>query len=167
MYIIASFEQNALLEIAISDLTRLGLTDRHILAVPLQKTTRQLTVFDKMHQADGFSVLDGAALLGTVGMLLGVIYGSVHYWGPIICGLLGLVSGTATGLAVDWVITASNIKSKERSNPIPVMLMVHCETAQAEAVEKILQEHQALGLARHSTTGTNPVPVIKNPEKYK
>ncbi|SMD14716.1 hypothetical protein [Sporomusa malonica] len=167
MYIFASFEQSALLEIAISDLTRLGLTEKHILAVPLQKTTRQVTVFDKVYRADGFSVLDGAALLGTVGMLLGVVYGSVYYLGPIICGLLGLLSGAVIGLAVDWVITTRNIKSEERSNPIPVMLMVRCEVAQAEAVEKILEEHQALGLARHSNEALTPSPNVKDLGKQK
>lgn len=40
-------------------------------------------------------------------------------------------------------------KADERNNPIPVVLMVRCEEDQADAVEKILEEHQALGLARH------------------
>ncbi|MDF2570997.1 MAG: hypothetical protein K0R55_2601 [Sporomusa sp.] len=162
MYIFASFEQSALLEIAISDLTRLGLTEKQILAVPLQKTMRQVTVFDKVYRADGFSVLDGAALLGTIGMLLGVIYGSIYYWGPIIWGLLGLHSGAAVGLALDWVITTRNIKAQKRSNPIPVMLLVRCETAQAEAVERILEEHQALGLARHFNDKINPAPDVND-----
>lgn len=154
MYIFASFEHGALLEIAISDLTRIGLTERDILAVPLRKTTRKISVIDKVYRADGFSVLDGAAALGTVFMVLGVIMGSVLYWGSIIWGIIGLVAGAAVGLAVDWAITTRNNKSGERSNPIPVVLIVYCEDGMAEMVERILEEHQALGIARHCLTSS-------------
>lgn len=149
MYIFASFNQGALLEIAIADLTRIGLTTKNILVVPLRKTTRKISVFDRIYRADGVSIIDGAALLGTLCMVLGVIFGSVLYWGPIIWGLLGLIVGSLVGLAMDWALTTRNIKSYRRNNPIPVVLIVHCEEAQAETVEKILEEHQALALARH------------------
>lgn len=149
MYIFASFEHGALLEIAISDLTRLGLTDRDILAVPLRATTRKLSVIDKIYRADGFSVLDGAAALGTVCMVFGIVIGSVLNWGSIIWGIIGLVAGAAVGLAVDWVLTKRKNKSGKRNNPIPVMLIVRCENVMADMVENILEEHQALGLARH------------------
>jgi hypothetical protein len=107
-------------------------------------------VFDRVYRADGVSIVDGAAMLGTVCMLLGVIFGSVLYWGPIIWGLLGLITGAAVGLTLDWMVTTKHNKNQQRSNPIPVLLIVHCEESQAETVEKILEEHQALGLARHS-----------------
>lgn len=149
MYIFASFEQGAFPEIAIADLTRIGLTPKNILAVPLRKTTRKISVFDRMYRADGVSIIDGAALLGTICMVLGVIFGSILYWGPIVWGLLGLIVGTVAGLVGDWVLTTRNNKSDRRNNPIPLVLIVHCEEAQAETVEKILEEHQALALARH------------------
>jgi hypothetical protein len=149
MYIFASFDQGAFLEIAIADLTRIGLTKKHILAVPLRKTTRKIAVFDRMYRADGVSIVDGAALLGTVCMVLGTIFGSVLYWGPIVWGLAGLVAGAGAGLALDWAATTRGSRSDRRDNPIPVVLVVHCEEAQAETVERILEEHQALALARH------------------
>lgn len=149
MYIFSSFYHGDFLEIAISDLTRFGLTRKNILAVPMRRTTRKISVFDRMYRADGVSVLDGAALLGTVCMVLGVIFGSVLYWGPIIWGLLGLVTGSLVGLAADWIVTVRANKSDARTNPIPVMLIVRCEEEQADKVEKILEEHHALALARH------------------
>lgn len=149
MYIFASFAHGPHLETAIADLTRIGLTTKHILAVPLRRTVRKLTAFDRIYRADGFSVLDGAALAGVVGMIAGVIYGSVHYWGPIIWGLAGLAVGGSAGLAADWIITARRIDTGRQSNLIPVLLMVRCDDLQAEAVEKILEQHQALGLARY------------------
>jgi hypothetical protein len=155
MYIFASFDQGAVLEIAIADLTRIGLTQKNILAVPLRKTTRKISVFDRMYRADGVSIIDGAALLGTLCMVFGVIFGSVSYWGPIVWGLLGLVMGAIVGLAMDWTFTKRNIKSDRRNNPIPVVLIVRCEEAQAETVEKILEEHQALALARHYRISEN------------
>jgi hypothetical protein len=155
MYIFASFDQGAFLEIAIADLTRIGLTKKSILAVPLTKTTQKISVFDRMYRADGVSIVDGAALLGTVCMILGVIFGSVLYWGPVIWGLLGLIAGAIVGLAVDWVFTTRDSKFDQRNNPIPVMVIVRCEEAKADAVEKILEEHHALGLARYSAMPAN------------
>ncbi len=149
MYIFSSYDQGAFLEIAIADLTRTGLTKKDILVVPMRRTTRKISVFDRMYRADGVSVLDGGALLGTLCMVLGVIFGSVLHWGPIIWGLIGLVFGALLGLALDWIVTTRNIKSAQRNNPIPVLLIVHCEEKQAETVEKILEEHHALALARH------------------
>ncbi len=149
MYIFASFAHGPHLEIAIADLTRIGLTTKHILAVPLRRTTRKLSVFDRVYRADGFSILDGAALAATVGMIAGVIYGSVHHWGPIIWGLAGLALGGASGLAADWVVTARRIDTGRQSNLIPVLLLVRCDEHQAETVEKTLERHQALGLARY------------------
>lgn len=156
MYVFASFEQGALLEITISDLTRDGFTNKDILVVPLRKTSRKITVFDKIYRADGFSILDGAALLGTVCMLFGVVFGSVLYWGPIIWGLIGLALGSIVGLALDWVITTQKNKTNKRSNPIPVILLIRCEDHKAKAVEKILEEHQALGIATHYTNLSFP-----------
>lgn len=156
MYVFASFEQGALLEIAISDLTRDGFSNKDILVVPLRKTSRKITVFDKIYRADGFSILDGAAFLGTVCMLFGVVFGSVLYWGPIIWGLIGLALGAIVGLALDWIITTRKNKTDNRNNPIPVIVLIRCEDIQAEAVEKILAEHQALGIARHYTKEVDP-----------
>ena len=153
MYIFSSFDQGAFLEIAIADLTRIGLGRKNILAVPMRRTTRKISVFDRMYRADGVSVLDGGALLGTLGMLLGVIFGSVLFWGSIVWGLIGLVAGAAAGLAADWMATTRGARANQRSNIIPVMLIVRCEEEQAEAVEKILEEHHALALARHYMRG--------------
>jgi len=149
MYIFAAFDHGDFLEIAIADLTRIGLTRKSILAVPLNKTTRKISVFDRMYRADGVSVLDGAALLGTVCMVLGVIFGSVLLWGPIIWGLLGLIAGGGVGLAADWIITTRSTRADQRNNPIPVVLLVRCAESQVETVERILEEHHALALARH------------------
>ncbi|MDR7868417.1 MAG: hypothetical protein RIN56_16580 [Sporomusaceae bacterium] len=156
MYIFASFAHGLHLEIAIADLTRIGLTTKHILAVPLRRTTRKLSVFDRIYRADGYSILDGAALAGTVGMIAGVIFGSVHYWGPIIWGLAGLALGGSAGLAADWIVTSRRIEAGRQSNLVPVLLLVRCDELQAETVEKTLEQHQALGLARYQEQSLPP-----------
>lgn len=149
MYIFASFAHGPHLEIAIADLTRLGLTERQIMAVPLHATTRKVAVFDRIYRADGFSVVDGAALAGTVCMIAGVIFGSVHYWGPIIWGLAGLAAGGAAGLAADWLVTSRHAAAEGRGNIIPVIVIIRCDELLAGQVETILKDHQALALARH------------------
>ena len=85
MYIIASFEQSIFLELAISALEQRGIQKNQILAVPLDKRTEPRKLLDTIHRADGYSLFDVAAVLGTCGMLLGAIYGMVLNWGPY-CG---------------------------------------------------------------------------------
>ena len=81
-------------------------------------------------------------------MVLGVIYGFVLAWGPIIWGLLGLVGGFLVGFLLD--ISFSKLRhSKERraDNDGELFLIVNCEQHQVEQVKKTLWEHLALGVA--------------------
>lgn len=54
-------------------------------------------VMDTIHRADGISLFDGAEVSGAILMTLGVVYGFVLKWGPIIWGLIGLLAG------VSWI----------------------------------------------------------------
>jgi hypothetical protein len=147
MYVIATFEQSINLELALTALEHKGIRKEHILAVPLDKRTEPIKVFDTLHRADGFSTLDTAAVLGTCLMLLGAIYGFELAWGPIIWGLIGALSGVAMGIAFKL------FKIKKKKTPIhtslsEVVLMVRCEINQWEMVERILWDNTALGVSR-------------------
>jgi hypothetical protein len=151
MYVIATFGSNIFLELAITELEQKGITTNNLLAVPLDKRAGTRKMFDSIHRADGVSMFDVAAILGTVFMLLGAIYGYVWEWGPILWGIIGAVSGSILGflirfLLLKWKNRGNNNKSQNNSSE--VVLMILCDKAKWEMVEKILWDNLALGVAR-------------------
>ena len=157
MYIIASFEQSISLELAISALEQEEISKNQILAVPLDKRTEKRKLFDTIHRADGFSLFDVAAVLGTCGMLLGAIYGMILKWGPILWGLIGLITGLLLGFLLKLMfIKKQNSKALKRNVSTEVFLMINCTDDQRKIVESILWDNMALGVANIKDGGMNP-----------
>lgn len=148
MYVIASFEQTIFLELAISALGQKGIGNDQILAVPLDKRTEERKLFDTIHRADGFSLFDAAAVLGTCGMLLGAIYGMVLKWGPILWGLIGLILGLIVGFLLKLLFVKKQNKKMAKNKDTEVVLLIHCHENQVKDVEKILWENYTLGIAK-------------------
>ncbi|WP_312561119.1 hypothetical protein [Anaerospora sp.] len=158
MYVYASFDYSAFLELAISDLEKRGIAREHILAVPLDKRVEERMVLDSIHRADGISLFDGAMVLGAILMELGVIYGFVLEWGPIIWGLIGLLSGAIIGFLLDYFygsIFGNKKKGSSRNrvkagncNNTEVILTVCCDNSQYEMVEKVLWDNMAFGVGK-------------------
>jgi hypothetical protein len=151
MYVIASFEQSFFLELAISALEQAGIKKDQILAVPLDKRMEPRRLFDSIQYADGFSLFDIAAVLGTCGMLLGAIYGMVLKWGPILWGIIGLVGGFVSGFLIKYAY----VKKRNKGNTGPrrtinteVFLLIRCHEEQGKIVEDILWDNIALGVAK-------------------
>ncbi|HEX7055954.1 MAG TPA: hypothetical protein VF260_01990 [Bacilli bacterium] len=151
MYVIATFEQNLYFELAITALEQKGISKASLLAVPLDKRKEPKKMFDSIHRADGFSMLDLAAILGTCGMLLGSIYGFVLAWGPIIWGIIGAVSGLLAGFAIKFLILKKRNDGINRGPDAitaEIVLLIRCQEQQWETIEKILWDNMALGLSR-------------------
>jgi hypothetical protein len=149
MYIVASFEQSIFLELALSALEQNEISKNQILVVPLDKRTEERKLFDTIHRADGFSLFDVAAVLGTCGMLLGAIYGMVLKWGPILWGLIGLGSGLLIGFLLKILfVKKQNSKALKRSIATEVFVMVNCSDDQRKMIEGILWDNMALGVAK-------------------
>lgn len=146
-FIVATFEQTVFLEMAITAVERLGITKDNITALPLDKRTEPRKIFDTIHSADGFSMMDLAAILGTVFMLLGAIYGFELNWGPILWGIIGAVSGILLGFAIKLMILQKN-KIGIKGITSEVVVMIQCEEALLEKVEEVLWDHIALGVSR-------------------
>ncbi|MDR7002825.1 hypothetical protein [Neobacillus niacini] len=147
MLVIATFENSIFIELAITELKQNGLSNEKILAAPLDKRTVKRQLFDTIYKADGLSLFDGAAILGTCFMLLGAIYGYILKWGPIIWGIIGAIFGLLSGFLIKlWIVKKGKNGSKNVTSEI--VLMIRCEEIQWKTVEKILWENGALGLTR-------------------
>ncbi len=148
MYLVASFHYCLHTEIAIAKVEELGIKKEQIYAVPLEIRGETRNIFDTIHHADGVSMFDGGAILGTACMVLGVIYGFVWAWGPIIWGLLGLGGGFLVGFILDLSFSKlRHSKARRNDKDAELFLMVHCEPYQVEQVKKTLWDHLALGVA--------------------
>jgi len=105
MYIFSTFEHSKHLELAITAIEVKGIAKDKILAVPMDKRGEERKLFDTLHSSDGLSLFDLPAILGTIFMLFGSIYGFVLKWGPIWWGLIGLATGALLGLIIKLIIT--------------------------------------------------------------
>lgn len=154
MYIISTFEHSVYIETVIAILQKKGISKENILAVPLDKRHENEKLFDTINSSDGVSLFDGAAALGTATMVLGVIYGYVLAWGPIIWGLIGLFAGAVAGFLLDLFRKGFKKRNKRNNSKSgDVVIMINCDKSQADMIEDLLWKKTALGVARLDLSG--------------
>lgn len=78
---------------------------------------------------------------------IGAIYGFVLTWGPIIWSLIGMILGGFVGFFLDYIIRKKLPKNRGNHSS-EVVIMVQCNPDQIEKIEKILWQHQALGISK-------------------
>lgn len=146
MPVISLFDHSLKLELAIRELEKHRIKPEMILAKSINKAPIEKKYLDP-YNADGLNLFLVSSI-GMVFMLLGTIYGFVLYFGPILCGLMGLICGGLMGFIVDYLFKKRVRKKTLRKNICDVILIVNCEDSKVEMVEDILIQHQTLGLVR-------------------
>jgi hypothetical protein len=148
MYIVSVFEHTLSLELALNELEKKGIEKINIMAIPLDSIDEKKQLFDSIHGSDGVSLIDLAAALATIGMVLGVTYGFVLPWGPVIWGLIGSVIGFVIGLTFDLLKNRKTKKNKAPNKTPEVVVIIECLETHADLVKRILQENFALGVSK-------------------
>ena len=151
MYVISSFEYSAYVELAISELELKNIKREKILAIPLDKKAEKRKIFDSISQSDGISLIDIATVLATVFMVLGVIYGFVLKWGPVLWGLIGMLFGAFLGFIIDIIPKKKGWRNKKNvsNKKTEVVIIIDCDINQVDTVENILINNMALGIGRY------------------
>jgi hypothetical protein len=144
--IAATFDHSQFIELAVTELEAKGIAKEKILAIPLVQKHKDFAILDTIHQADGVSILDTASVFATTGMTLGVIYGFIGSWGPIIWGLIGLFMGSAIGLLLDYLLTKRKFSTQLKIKESELVLIVNCENHQSNLVETVLRNNTAFGV---------------------
>ncbi|OLS33818.1 hypothetical protein [Bacillus sp. MRMR6] len=150
MQVFSTFEHSSYLELAITALEKVGVEKGSILAVPLINRVEERRLFDTLHRADGISLFDKGAAIGTAFSVVGASVGFVLEWGPIFWGLIGAATGFILGFIIDYVIFKV-VHKRERAlkgKHSEVVLVVECSEDVASKVEEVLWEHLAIGVAR-------------------
>lgn len=160
MFIVATYNYGYYLELSITDLEEKGIAREKIGLITVDKQGEKRQFFDTLHRSDGSSLLDGAAVLGTVGMLFGTIYGFQLTWGPVLWALIGLGLGALLGFLLD--IFHGKIRSLKKpdktqnkfpanDSEIQVVLIVECKPAEADMIKQVLWNNRALGVGQLET----------------
>lgn len=126
------FKPSMALELGLNALKEKGFAGERLAVVVLGLCAPgKQTLLDSMYRADGMSLVDGIAIGASIGMLFGVIYGSVVFIGPIALGLLGFVAGGGVGYLLDRGIQKQ--RSRRKSAPSGEIIVVACCRNMAEA----------------------------------
>ncbi|WBL17543.1 glycine zipper family protein [Sutcliffiella sp. NC1] len=150
MQVFSTFEHSSYLELAISSLEKSGIKRESILAVPLNSRIEERRLFDTLHRADGVSLFDKGAAIGTAFAVIGASVGFVLEWGPIYWGLIGAATGFIVGFLIDYFIYKV-VRKRHRvikGKKSEVIIVIECPKEFVEKVEEILWENLALGVAR-------------------
>lgn len=146
MHVVASFEHSLYLELAITDLEQKGIEQNRICAIPIHTMKREKQLFDNIHRSDGVSMFDVPAILGTILMVFGVLWGFMWEWGPVFWGLIGFFIGIGIGFAFKYFLYIRNSKNLIKGKVTEVFVVVDCNPAEVKVVEDVFCRHSALGI---------------------
>ncbi|MFZ5644010.1 MAG: hypothetical protein ACOY46_10500 [Bacillota bacterium] len=151
MFVYGLFNVTNYLELTLAVLNKSGFNNEQISVIKLSDCKPpKANLLDTIHQTDNISLMDGISLTATVGMIFGVIYGSVLPLGPVAFGLIGMFAGAGTGYALDR-IKHRNIDRGQKSYKNFVILAVVCSSEEEVLrAEKIMAEHQSAAIGRGS-----------------
>lgn len=148
MYVYGLFRPSLTLDLALIKLKEEGATREKPIIIALHPCQPGKTrILDSMYSYDGRSLLDGMAMTASIGMLFGVIYGSIVEIGPIALGLIGFFAGALIGYILDKSINRGRKGYHAPSGEIMVAVRYGSED-EAEIIEKIMKEHKATALGR-------------------
>ena len=148
MYIVSNFKHSIRIETAVTELQMKGIPKADILAVPLDKKDDKRQLLDSIHDSDRVSTLDIPIILAATFALLGMIYGFLLTWGPILWALIGTAVGFGVGLLIKRLTVYR--KSNKEKRDTSVVLIVACPDTQADMIRDVLWANGALGASRLS-----------------
>lgn len=150
MQIFSTFEHSIYLELVITAIEEMGIRSENILAVPLINRMQERKLLDTLHRADGISLFDKAAAIGTAFSVIGTSIGFALEWGPIFWGLIYGAIGFMIGFIIDYILNKVVYKRKRvsRGKYAEVILVINCPDDLVERVEGLLWDHLALGVAK-------------------
>lgn len=147
-YLYGLFRPSLALELCLNKLKENGFSGNKLEVVVLDQYRQgKQRLLDSMYSADGMSLVDGIAIAASVGMLMGVIYGSQVSMGPVALGLTGMTAGGALGYLLDRLIKKKK-KTGERSSGEIIVSVVCYSQDDAWLADQIMRDHHVMAVGR-------------------
>ncbi len=143
------FKPSLALELGINALEKEGFEKSKLQLVTLEPgQPGKQRLLDTTYASDGMSLMDGVAISASLGMVLGAIYGSVVFIGPVALGLVGMAGGGGLGFLLDrWKQRKNGPKYTVPTGDIIVVVRCGNEELAARA-EDIMREYSSTALGR-------------------
>lgn len=166
--VIAVFQSPESAEQAVSELSLNGFTEKDVAMVLFSAISptdsgrggilgwlsRGGVLGDTLDRSDGVSVMDGISIGSVILGLIGLVWGSRSYYGPVAMGTLGMLLGGIVGLLVDRLIPEKRRDMYETAR-IPGLIMLQVTSSAADrvkAAKQILERNQAKQVAELPNT---------------
>ncbi len=150
MHVFAAFESSEYVELAIGEILENDFPKDKIVFVEMNNEEKDRKLLDTINYSDGVSFSDTTATLGTIGMLLGVIYGSILYIGPVFMGLIGLLAGGFLGFFWDKRNVKQRLHKRKKEVNIRTLFIIQCQTyEQVKLVKSICRKNFVSYLGLH------------------
>lgn len=148
MQIYATFDHSIRLELAITKLESMGISE--IFAVPLENGPEDIEIFDSIHRSDGKSLLSKGMILAVFFSVIGASRGFKLDWGPIYWGLIGGTFGFILGFCIDLIMNLKKLKKQRlvKGKKSEVIIIINCKESEGRQVERILWEQLAVGVGK-------------------
>ena len=144
VYIVSHLEHTIKTELAINALEEKGILRDHILAVPMDRREQG---FCRVNDTDSLSMLDIPMITAAVFALLGLIYGFVLAWGPVLWAIIGTIAGLGVGFLIKFAVNRRRAGVRKNADP-GVVLLVDCDAGQTDMVQETLWTYSALGVSK-------------------
>ncbi|QHE54007.1 hypothetical protein [Pontibacillus sp. HMF3514] len=150
MHVFAAFESSEYIELAMGEIMENDFPKDKIVFVEMNNEEKDHQIIDTINYSDGVSFSDTTATLATIGMLLGVIYGSILYIGPVFMGLIGLLVGGVLGFFLDKKKLKHRLHKRKKEINIRTLFIIQCQTyEQVKLVQGICRKYFVSYLGLH------------------
>ncbi|NRD80235.1 hypothetical protein HPT25_23165 [Bacillus sp. BRMEA1] len=149
MHIVAGYESNKFLEMAIKEIEESGVSEEQIVIIEMKNNHETTQMFDTKSYSDGSSILDGMAAWSVIGALFGIIYGSRFIIGPLATGFIGFVIGAIIGFAFEKVMGRKK-KRKKTLNTIEFIVIINCRNEEELKTSNVIfRNYHAISIGYH------------------
>ncbi|MDR6549875.1 hypothetical protein [Paenibacillus qinlingensis] len=150
MLIISTFEHSIELEEALAVLEEMGLSRQEIMTVMMDNHRETSDHNYNSNPNKKTLAFEVGMATSTGATVLGISFGFILYWGPIIWGVISAICGFLLGFIITRVIQAKvlkhTIRKKERLPELAII--IQCHEGRLQEVQHVLWEYQALSVGK-------------------
>jgi hypothetical protein len=153
MNLFATFEQSIELEQAIAELESNFVSTAQILVIYMENEPAQVQLNGRTREIHSNSFEVGIAC-ATGSAVIGASIGFVLAWGPIIWGLICVISGFSIGYSIYYFRKIDSVSTLRQKKEPELLVIIQCAEIQAHPIKEMLWKYQALTVGQMDEPST-------------